>query len=96
MIEGLFDRCQTLAEVLVCTHKLLGLPGVETLLDQARPDLTKESLQKAAREIDRVGLTELAKAVRGHVRKVKPAPMTFTRMWPRRRVPQWRRLGHGR
>jgi hypothetical protein len=84
MSDSLFDRCQTLSEILVCTNKLLGLPGVQELLNQATSDLTKESLRKVSAEIDRVGMRELAAVVRGHVRKVKPGPMTFTKLWPGR------------
>jgi hypothetical protein len=78
---GLFGPCETLSEIIVCVNHILGLDAVEQLLVQGKADLTKESLRKASREIEIVGLTELAKVVRGHIKKVRRGPPTFASRW---------------
>ena len=76
---GAFDRCETVAEVIVLTNHMLGLDGVQKVLDQV--GFTKESLIKAEREIARVGMTELAKTVKAAARRAKRGPPTFKSRW---------------
>jgi hypothetical protein len=80
MMNDPFEPCETLAELFVLTHHLIGIDGVEKLLTEAKP--TKESLREAADEIARVGMVELARVVRLHARRAKPGPPTFDQRWP--------------
>lgn len=75
--------CQTEAEVLVVLHRLLGLEAVDALLSTSTG--TREGLRRSANELKRVGLVDLAKLVRSHVRHAKPAPPTFKQRWAQSR-----------
>jgi hypothetical protein len=78
--EGdVFAECASLAELIVAVNKLLGFEAVDKLLAQA--DMPREALRQAASEIGRVGLRDLAKLIRQHARKAKPAPMNFKKRW---------------
>jgi|tagenome__1003787_1003787.scaffolds.fasta_scaffold20081380_1 hypothetical protein len=61
---GPFAICETYSEVLVALFRLDGLQAVDQMLAQA--DLPKQALQKAAREVKRVGMTELSDAITAH------------------------------
>jgi hypothetical protein len=83
---NLFAPCETLAEVLVVVHRLLGPDAVDQLLGDNRDISTREGLREAADTFKRVGLIKLASLVRKHARRAKPAPMTFKTRWAHKRT----------
>ena len=76
--EDLFGDCQSLSEVLIAVHAISGADGIDaviTLLDATKD--TRPSLQRAAADLDHVGMAELAGIVRAFARKAPPGPPTF-------------------
>lgn len=78
---GLFDRCQSLDEVLLVMHRLGGLEAVNRLLAEAKP--YRQTLREAANKLELVGLKALAQLARKHARRAKSRPITrFTGLRP--------------
>jgi hypothetical protein len=69
-----FAQCESVCEVIVVAHYLLGLEGVDKLLDQILPISSREQLRAEADELARVGLEPLAKLLRRHARRARAAP----------------------
>jgi hypothetical protein len=68
-----FDKCESLAEVLIVAYADLGLDGVAQIIAGAAP--WRESLQEAAGQFHKLGLTELARVVRKAARHAQPRPL---------------------
>jgi hypothetical protein len=67
----MFSACETHAEVFVVVSRLTGRQGIEQLLIDIERDSDRETLRKAADELGRVGLTDLAAIVRKHARRAR-------------------------
>jgi hypothetical protein len=67
-------QCETVCEVIVVAHYLIALEGVDKLLDQILPISFREQLRAEADEVARVGLKPLAKLIRRHALRARPAP----------------------
>jgi hypothetical protein len=80
---GPFAICETVAEMLVAAQKVGGLEQVEEMLASCMG--TAESLWKAARELKRAGLVDLAAVVSRRARRAKRPPW-----WRDLRPGKWR------
>jgi hypothetical protein len=84
---GPFYECKTLAETLVLANALIGIDSIDELLCDG--ECGRESLVEAADEIERVGLTDLARLIRRHARKAKPLRRTTTDRWRTSSAEAW-------
>lgn len=85
--DGLFDGCQSLAEIIIVVRHLLGDGSVETLLQQLAPQSTRQGIRNAALELCHVGLADLGATVRRHARRAPIAPPTFSERVAARKQP---------
>jgi hypothetical protein len=79
-----FALCESAAEIYLLLYHQDGLEGVERLLDMSAETNTREGLRRDAAALQRVGLVELAAALKQRAKKTKPAPMNFKTRWSHR------------
>ena len=70
-----FAACETTAEVIVVTFRMLGLDAVDRLL--SKTEIAREDLQRDADGFEAIGMKALASVLRRHARKAKRAPPTW-------------------